>query len=82
MVKNEDGCVVLYGKVVQLIAHSSAAGLLTAHKVVNHRVDGAIEVAQPVGDERGRHRVIVLRQLDRVSVRNKKHVHLHFHLDE
>lgn len=41
--------------------------LLTAHEVVNHGVDGAVEIAEPVGDERGGHRVIILRQFDCVS---------------
>lgn len=41
--------------------------LLTAHKVVNHGVDGAVEVAQPMGDESSGNRVIVLRQFDCVS---------------
>ena len=41
--------------------------LLTAHEVVNDGVDGAVEIAEPVGDEGGRHRVIILRQFDCVS---------------
>lgn len=40
---------------------------LAAHKVVNHGVDGAVEVAQPMGDESSGNRVIVLRQFDCVS---------------
>ena len=41
--------------------------LLTAHEVVNHWVDGAVEVAEPVGDERGGHSIIILRQFNCVS---------------
>ncbi len=41
--------------------------LLTAHEVVNDGVDGAVEIAEPVGDEGGGHRVIILRQFDCVS---------------
>ena len=51
--------------------HTSAR-LLTAHKVVNHGVDSAVEIAQPVGNERCCHRVIVLRQFDCISAQQKR----------
>lgn len=59
---------VLYTANLKGPISNSGNGLLTAHKVVNHRVDGAVEVAQPVGHERGRYRVIVLCQLDGISM--------------
>ncbi len=50
--------------------HKNAC-LHTAHEVINHGVDGAVEVAQPVRDERRCDRVIILRQFDCISVQRR-----------
>ncbi len=41
--------------------------ILTAHKVVDNRIDGAVKVAKPVGDQGRCFSESILRQFDCVS---------------
>lgn len=44
-----------------------AHNLLTTHKVVNHRIDGAVGVAEPVREQREHRDHLILSNVNRVS---------------